>query len=203
MANPVLTAADPEPAAWTIVRDDTGCQWVRQPGREPCGWISEHDKNAADPESWAKVAGNYGPVIVLFMPPADAPELKPKPDLTTQIRERLDGWAPPEPWLNQFADAEPRTPDEPAALAEDLGRAIEAGAFSGPVLVLPPSPRSYPGFEQMRAALLAVLDRHAPDSSGDCPRCMTVWPEGTFHETAPCDEVEAIAEKLGIEVDHG
>lgn len=128
-------------------------------------------------------------------------------DLATRIRERLDGWAPPEPWLNQFADAEPRTPEELAALAEDLSRAIEAGAFAGPVLVLPPSPRFYPGFEQMRAAILAALDAHPRRDGGvqgrpdiaDCGTCLEVWPGYCEHVSWPCDTIEAIAKALGIE----
>jgi hypothetical protein len=60
-----FTASDPQPPAGTTVIDDTGCRWTRQYNREPCGWISEHDTEAVDPESWTKVAGNYGPVMVV------------------------------------------------------------------------------------------------------------------------------------------
>lgn len=104
-------------------------------------------------------------------------------DLAAQIRERLDGWAPPEPWVTQFADGpENPTPEEVVNFAEELSRAIEEGKFAGPIVVLPPSPKFYPGFEQMRDALLALLDEAYPDNA---------W-------IAHC-----IAKALGIEVDHG
>lgn len=101
MAEIKLTANDPQPPPATVVRDDTGCRWYRERGRVPCGWVSEHDSAGADPESWTKVAGNYGPVIVLRLP--DGVETwPPKPkesapvDLAAQIRKRLEnsdpGW---------------------------------------------------------------------------------------------------------------
>lgn len=58
-----LTAADPEPPAGTVVRDATGCEWYRSD--EGDYWLRQGRWDLADPESWVKVAGNYGPVTVL------------------------------------------------------------------------------------------------------------------------------------------
>ena len=59
-----MTSNDPEPPPGTTVLDDCGARWTRIPGMEPCGWLmAGHD--GGDPESWTKVAGNYGPVRVV------------------------------------------------------------------------------------------------------------------------------------------
>lgn len=180
MANPVLTAADPEPAAWTIVRDDTGCQWVRQPGRVPCGWISEHDTAAVDPESWAKVAGNYGPVTVLFTPTAGAPEVKPqpRPDLAAQIREAVE-----EARVTLLSGIRPIEDKRANQLADVLLAVLDC----------------HP------AAPYGIVDKPVYDEHGSFK--MT-WPHQTFvcntcNEAYPCREVRLIAAKLGIEVDRG
>lgn len=55
-----MTGSDPEPPPLTLVRDVDGKQWCRVLAGEY--WISEQ---SADPESWTKIAGNYGPVTVL------------------------------------------------------------------------------------------------------------------------------------------
>lgn len=57
-----LTSADPEPAEGTIVETEWGQRWERSPDWEGGGWLSD---DASDPESWIKVAGNYGPVKVI------------------------------------------------------------------------------------------------------------------------------------------
>lgn len=59
----VLTSADPEPPPGTLVRDRWGCEWRRwgKDGND-LWWRADADD---DPESWAKIAGNYGPVTVL------------------------------------------------------------------------------------------------------------------------------------------
>lgn len=160
----MLTAADPEPPAGTIVRDDTGCRWVRQPFRVPCGWISEHDVNAADPESWRKVAGNYGPVVVLSVPPQPAP---PPADLAQRIRDRLE---------RDYENAA-------CLLTERCG---------------------VTGFDEMRAAILAVVDGHAADAAGDCRRCVD-WDEDEDGylkacRFGDCPTLLAIARSLGIKV---
>lgn len=58
-----LTASDPEPPPGTLVRDDCGTVWVND-GYRPCCWV-EPGAEVHDPESWTKIAGNYGPVTVL------------------------------------------------------------------------------------------------------------------------------------------
>ncbi len=58
-----LTASNPEPPPGTLVRDDCGTVWVND-GHRPCCWV-QPDAEVHDPESWRKVAGNYGPVTVI------------------------------------------------------------------------------------------------------------------------------------------
>lgn len=58
-----LTSADPEPPPGTIVRDDLGTEWELSDEDEGgLWWRTDADD---DPESWTKVAGNYGPVTIL------------------------------------------------------------------------------------------------------------------------------------------
>lgn len=60
-----LTSADPEPPQWTVVIDDCGVTWVRYDGiygyDGARNWV-QVDHLDGDPESWTKIAGNYGPV---------------------------------------------------------------------------------------------------------------------------------------------
>jgi hypothetical protein len=64
-AAPVLTANDPEPPEGTVIRDSFGRLWERVdgiyggPGHS--NWVML-DERPSDPETWTKVAGNYGPV---------------------------------------------------------------------------------------------------------------------------------------------
>ena len=58
----VMTSTDPQPPAGTVVRDDCGVTWVNS-GCHPAAWMPLDRED--DPESWTKVAGNYGPVTVL------------------------------------------------------------------------------------------------------------------------------------------
>lgn len=58
----VLSAADPQPPPGTVVRDDCGVTWINS-GCYPAAWI--HPDGEGDPESWTKIAGNYGPVTVI------------------------------------------------------------------------------------------------------------------------------------------
>lgn len=62
----VLRAADPEPPAGSVVVDDCGLTWVND-GYRPTCWVRPDltAEGVHDPESWAKVAGNYGPVTVV------------------------------------------------------------------------------------------------------------------------------------------
>lgn len=62
----LLTSADPEPPEGSVVRDSCGKTWVND-GYRPCCWVRlDHlEARIHDPESWTKVAGNYGPVIIV------------------------------------------------------------------------------------------------------------------------------------------
>jgi hypothetical protein len=63
MVGRVLTSNDPQPPAGTVVRDDCGTVWEND-GHYPVCWV-EPNVDYHDPESWTKIAGNYGPVTVL------------------------------------------------------------------------------------------------------------------------------------------
>jgi hypothetical protein len=58
-----LTASDPEPPPGTLVRDDCGTMWEND-GHPPCCWV-QPDADVHDPETWRKIAGSYGPVVVI------------------------------------------------------------------------------------------------------------------------------------------
>jgi hypothetical protein len=61
-AGDILTSVDPEPPVGTLVRDDCGTRW----GNVGDYWVPMDAKGDGwEPESWAKIAGNYGPVTVL------------------------------------------------------------------------------------------------------------------------------------------
>lgn len=61
----VFTAADPQPPPGTRVRDDCGLTWRRGDPRLGEDYWVRGDSTGGDPESWSKIAGNYGPVTVL------------------------------------------------------------------------------------------------------------------------------------------
>lgn len=69
-----LSSNDPEPPEGTIVRDSQGKLWSRDdgeyggPGRANWLFYGADWFAGADPESWIKVAGNYGPVEVVEEP---------------------------------------------------------------------------------------------------------------------------------------
>lgn len=64
-ADVVLTATDPEPAVGALVRDDCGARWGNVGGY----WVPlDTEGDGGDPESWTKIAGNYGPVTVVHEP---------------------------------------------------------------------------------------------------------------------------------------
>src|SRR6266704_1976466 len=78
MVGRTLTASDPEPPPGTLVRDDCGVEWVND-GHRPCCWV-QPEAEVHDPETWTKVAGNYGPVVVIGRgdePDPDAPRWCP------------------------------------------------------------------------------------------------------------------------------
>jgi hypothetical protein len=154
-------------------------------------------------------------------------------DLAQQIRDRLDGIGPasftfeyPAGWTDEQREqfnaefkatktavppaflepVEPLLPEEIERWQKAFDESLPEGARVHPIRILPPGPRFYPGFEQMRDAILAMVDYTQP---GD------VFPsEGDSRdhaEKAIDAEVEAqlarvrelIAEKLGVEVDDG
>lgn len=59
----VLTAADPEPPPGAVVRDGCGVTWRRDLDGGSVCWTRAD--GGGDPESWGKIAGNYGPVTVV------------------------------------------------------------------------------------------------------------------------------------------
>ena len=72
----LLTANDPQPPPDTIVRDDTGVEWQRSGDGGVAPW---EPVEGGEHESWMKIAGNYGPVLVLewgdeICPVHDVPE---------------------------------------------------------------------------------------------------------------------------------
>jgi hypothetical protein len=62
-AHRTLTSRDPEPPVGTLVRDDCGVTWLND-GCRPACWV-QPGADEHDPETWTKVAGNYGPVTVM------------------------------------------------------------------------------------------------------------------------------------------
>ena len=62
-----LSSNDPIPPIDTIIQDHHGAMWVvgdPEEHRRVCSPILEWDSDN-DPESWIRVAGNYGPVEVI------------------------------------------------------------------------------------------------------------------------------------------
>lgn len=109
--------------------------------------------------------------------------------------------------IDGLTGAEPATPEEIERWQQAWDKLIAEGATFHPIKVLPPGPLAYPGYEQMRAAIIAALDLHKPKEDGECAYCVdedsisswggVAW----YHEDAPCPTVRVIAEKLGIGVE--
>lgn len=63
------------------------------------------------------------------------------------------------------------------------------------------------GWSEMRAAIVAVLDRHKPahvdhplnPNLANCSTCRDLGPEINSPAAYPCEEIEDIAKALGIE----
>lgn len=108
------------------------------------------------------------------------------PDLTQQIRERLD--APGV--VVEVPDTEPWTVEQIEAFRRELREQFGTGVRIVPLD--PPSDTATPG--QMRAALLAVLVEHELCGNGYGPCDKTGI-------CVPCRTQRAIAKALGIEVD--
>lgn len=150
-------------------------------------------------------------------------------DLVQRICDRLDGLAPasltvefPKDWTDEQREkfkaefkaanaavpaaflepAEPLSPEEIEAWQKSWDELLPEGATVHQIRMLPPGLKVYPGFEMMRAALLAVVEYATPGEPhpGD---------SRDHAEKATDAEVEAvlahvlglIAEGLGIEVD--
>lgn len=65
MSKAKLTTLDPEPPVGTVVRAFDGVHWQRvEAPISGTYWIMVRHPEG-DPESWIKVAGNYGPVTVI------------------------------------------------------------------------------------------------------------------------------------------
>ena len=67
----ILKRTAPEPPPGTSVTDDLGRPWSRaydQTDDGAANWT--WDDVDADAESWVKVSGNYGPVLVTYLPDA-------------------------------------------------------------------------------------------------------------------------------------
>lgn len=127
------------------------------------------------------------------------------PDLTQQIRERLD--APR--LIVEVPDTEPWTVEQIEAFRRELREQFGTGVRIVPLD--PPSDTATP--RQMRAALLAVLEGHKPvpgqgydwqqDRIVTFQACATCGVPGEYGVPWPCPELLAIAKALGIEVDGG
>jgi len=102
-------------------------------------------------------------------------------DRAQQIRERLDGFAPPTgeppPQFVEILDPGTQTPEEIERWQQQWDEPLGTPG-EHPMQILATAPRFYPGFEQMRAALLAMLD-------GD----------------STVRQMDAIAKALGIKVE--
>ena len=115
-----------------------------------------------------------------------------EPNLAQRIRDRLDTWAMPGvKWLPMMS-----------GITED-GHLADFEAYLAKAREFDPADGPKP-FEQMRAALLAILDLHKPHPVNDrppyCDQCVGGY-EGV--EEWPCPTVRLIAKQLGIEVDGG
>lgn len=63
-----LTSSDPEPPPGTTVETEGGTRWTRYPDMWPGSWLMDEFAPEGDPETWRKVAGNYGPVRIVRRP---------------------------------------------------------------------------------------------------------------------------------------
>lgn len=62
----LLTSADPEPPPGTTVELFDGEElWTRHADMWPGSWLRHGSEETGDPETWTKVAGNYGPARVI------------------------------------------------------------------------------------------------------------------------------------------
>lgn len=136
-------------------------------------------------------------------------------DLAQQIREQLDGWAPPAdggppPQFVEILDPGDLTQEQ----IEDWQQRwdeIMVTAVDRSLHILATAPRFYPGFEQMRAAILAAVELHegadeellTVDGGAEWGKTCQECHGGDLFGSSPCATLKAIAKALGIEVDHG
>lgn len=129
-------------------------------------------------------------------------------DLAQQIRERLDGWAPPAgeapgPPFVEIVGTGHLTPEQIEAWQQEWDRLLEEARHQ-PMQLLVHQTKFYPGFEQMRDALLAALELHDEGDGHLCPAEIVGYSVQRWHDADdPCPTKVAIAEKLGIEVHDG
>ncbi len=136
------------------------------------------------------------------------------PDLAQQIRERLDALAAP-PLPAAFIEVS-GVPDEDLEAWQRVFDEVAEKAL--PLRILPASPKWTPPPGPRNAALLAVVELHAPETEHSWELYRARWmPErapsgplcsqcsaGYEHQVPyPCRTVRTIAEQLGIEVDRG
>lgn len=150
-------------------------------------------------------------------------------DLAQRIRDRLDGLAPapltvefPKGWTDEQRErfnaefkatnaavpaaflepAVPPSPEEIEAWQKSWDELLPEGATVHQIRWLPPGPKVYPGFEQMRDTLLAVVEYATPgepfpgDSRDHAEKAIDAEVEGVLAHV-----LGLIAEGLGIEVE--
>lgn len=142
------------------------------------------------------------------------------PDLAQQIRERLEAWAPVDPLAPASMVAFSFTTDEHLSPEDaETWRAAWTRAHGEPPndrLHIAYSGRFYPGFTQMKAAILAAVDEHQQAYAlvWDVPRPPSGEPRRELHpwcscqehdgmtddERWPCRTLRAIAAALGIAI---
>jgi hypothetical protein len=85
---PMLRSTDPEPPIGSVVIDIEGHRWERRlPER---GWFPDNDD---DCESWTRVAGNYGPVMLWVLGEDKGPHMMQSkwPSTPGEVTHALDG----------------------------------------------------------------------------------------------------------------
>lgn len=94
----LLNSSDPEPPIGLMVTDTYGIEWLHVENATGDGSYWVMPDNDADPESWVKVAGNYGPV---YLDEEDAREAgyppkpmnEPTPELIDAITKSTDHYS--------------------------------------------------------------------------------------------------------------
>jgi hypothetical protein len=121
-------------------------------------------------------------------------------DLPQRIRAQLDGWAPPfdggpPPQFVEILDPGDLTPEQIDEWQQKWGDVLVT-ADDKSLHILASAPRFYPGFEQMRAGLLAVLEMYRRIDEDRTRASETAYEAG--RRWAIEQAVAEIAEALGI-----